>query len=238
MNKKNSIKKILNQAMAGGRLKAGMIILAMLFFAKISFAQQTTPPAASYVAPVLDTIRKTPRQARRDSIVFAKHAYFTDSSFSPRKATIRSALFPGLGQIYNKQYWKLPLVYAAVGITAGFYISNRATYREFKDAYYIRVADTGRISQIPAELAVYSTNSLKNNRDQFRKYSDLSIIAFFIAWGVNIVDATVTAHLKQFDVSDNLSLKINPNINFLKQPGLTFVLALKDKNKERTLISK
>ncbi len=228
-------------------LKGIACVTAIFLFCTIDFAQQPPPPLpppsslpATSVPPVLDTIHKSARRARRDSIIFAKHVYFTDSSFSPRKATIRSALLPGWGQIYNKQYWKLPFVYAAIGITAGFYISNRATYREFRNAYILEVVDSlpSTDPRIPAELQAYSVNSLKFNRDNFRKYSDLSIIAFFLAWGVNVIDATVTAHLKQFDVSDNLTLKINPNMNFLKQPGLTFTLAFKDKNKSPTLVSR
>jgi hypothetical protein len=238
MNKILSIKKLrspYNKILS----KFILLLLAIFLFAKDDFAQQPPPPTSS-VQPVLDTIHKSARRARRDSIIFAKQAYFADSNFSPRKATIRSALVPGWGQIYNKQYWKLPFVYAAVGITAGFYISNRATYRQFQNAYILEVVDNVSPTdpRIPKELQAYSVNSLKFNRDNFRKYSDLSIIAFLIAWGVNVADAAVTAHLKQFDVSDNLSFKINPTINFLKQPGLSFTLALKDKNKLPTLISK
>ncbi len=221
-------------------LKLMLLVLAIFIFAENNFAQQPPPPPTSSVQPVLDTVRKTPRQARRDSIVFAKHVYFSDSSFSPRKATIRSALIPGWGQIYNKQYWKLPFVYAAVGITAYFYFSNRATYREFRDAYILEYVDSVLPTdpRIPDDIKAYSINSLKFNRDNFRKFSDLSIIAFLMAWGVNVIDATVTAHLKQFDVSDKLSLKIDPNLKNIHQPGLTFTLAVKDKNKLPTLISK
>ncbi len=242
MKKNFRLKKQFYNRMIGVAFKRLVIVFAIFFFAKTTIAQQQPPPnpPTSHVQPVFDTIQKSPKRARRDSIIFAKHAYFSDSTFSPRKATIRSALVPGWGQIYNKQYWKLPLVYAAIGITAGFYISNSASYRELRNAYILEVVDSvpSTDPRIPVELQAYSINSLKFNRDNFRKYSDLSIIAFFIAWGVNVIDATVTAHLKQFDVSDNLSLKINPNINFLKQPGLTFTLAVKDKNKLPTLISR
>ena len=148
---------------------------------------------------------------------------------SPRKATLRSALIPGWGQAYNKQYWKIPLVYAVVGIPAGTYFYNNSWYKKSKVAYEIRLAkDTASFPSIDPKLEVLSTESLRFYRNEFRRSRDYSILYTLLAWGLTVVDATVSGHLKEFDVSDDLSLKINPII----QPGsnikgLSMVLALK-----------
>ncbi len=148
---------------------------------------------------------------------------------SPRKATLRSALIPGWGQAYNKQYWKIPLVYAVVGIPAGTYFYNNSWYKKSKVAYEIRLAkDTASFPSIVPKLQVLSTESLRFYRNEFRRSRDYSILYTLLAWGLTVVDATVSGHLKEFDVSDDLSLKINPMV----QPGsnikgLSMILAFK-----------
>lgn len=155
-----------------------------------------------------------------------KNAY--DSSFSPRKATIRSAIFPGLGQIYNRQYWKLPIVYGTIGTTAGIFFYNLKTYKELRQSYILKVDDdTANDKLIPYKYILLSPNSLKSYRDDFRRNIDYSVLVFLLAWGLNVVDATVSAHLKQFDVNDNLSLKIKPVLTADGRFGLGLVMNLK-----------
>lgn len=163
-----------------------------------------------------------------------KKTFYFDSSFSPRKATIRSAIIPGWGQIYNRQIWKLPLVYGALGTTAGFFIYNLNNYKELKSAYIAKL--NGREDEIPERLKPLTANSLKFYRDEFRKNVDYSALFFLIAWGLNVVDASVSAHLRQFDVSDNLSLKIMPKYFSNKQMGLTLALNIKEKRYKNILI--
>jgi hypothetical protein len=158
------------------------------------------------------------------------------SKHSPRKATFRSAVLPGWGQAYNREYWKIPLVYGALGVTAGFYIYNDSWYKKSKKAYEIRIEnDTSRFPEIDRQLEPLSTESLRFYRNEFRRTRDYSVLYFLLAWGLNVVDATVFAHLKDFDVSDDLSLRVQPNLDF-KTSGLTFVLAQKPTSKPRTMI--
>ena len=157
-----------------------------------------------------------------------KYKAVIDSNFSPRQATIRSAIFPGLGQIYNHQYWKLPLVYGAVGATAGIFFYNVKTYRELRHAYIIKTdKDSLNDNDLPRKYKVPSANSIKYNRDIFRRNVDYSVLAFLIAWGLNVVDATVSAHLKQFDVSDDLSLKVKPMLSADGRMGVGLVMNFK-----------
>lgn len=130
----------------------------------------------------------------------------------PRRATMLSLVLPGAGQFYNKSYWKMPIVYAGFGALAFFIRSNHIEYRKFSDDYNA-AADTSA-GTIPINYPFLSAQSLKANRDFHKKNRDLSIIGCVFWYGLQILDANVDAHLKEFDLDDNLSLKIDPTINY------------------------
>ncbi len=153
--------------------------------------------------------------------------------FIPRQATIRSAIIPGWGQIYNKKYWKLPLVYAAVGVPVYIFIYNRGWYTKTRDAAkMIATADTlDWRNRVDPRLHVFfpgqdALGSLLNYRNEYRRDMDYSILFLLLAWGLNVVDATVDAHLKGFDISEDLSLKIKPTIlTGTSTAGISLVLS-------------
>ncbi len=152
--------------------------------------------------------------------------------FDPRKATIRSAIIPGWGQIYNKKYWKLPLVWGALGTTAGVYFYNVKYYRLLKNAYIYRI--NGQDDLVDPEFKNLSTESIRSYRNSFRQNVDYSVLFFLLFWGLNVVDATVDAHLKAFDVSDDLSLQIKPGYSPLaKTSGISLVLNIGKNNKAK-----
>ena len=151
---------------------------------------------------------------------------------SPRKAIIRSAIIPGWGQIYNKKYWKLPLVYGALGATVYVFFDNLQIYRDsrfaYKAKYQASQGDSSLYNQIKPEYSIYSLESLRSNRDQFRKYIDYSVLFFVFFWGLNVVDAAVDGHLKAFDVSPDLSLKVKPGYSEMAgTKGVSIILAFK-----------
>lgn len=150
----------------------------------------------------------------------------------PRKATLRSAILPGWGQAYNKEYWKIPIVYGALAIPAATYLYNNKWYKKTRDAYNIVVNnDTAMFGTIDPKLQPLISNptSLQFYRNQFRKDRDYSTLWFIILWGLNVADATVFAHLKHFDVSDNLSMDIRPDFNpLLKSAGIGIVFNFKN----------
>ncbi len=173
-----------------------------------------------------------------DSVTPVSRAALNDSlrrAHSPRTAAIRSALLPGLGQIYNKKYWKLPIVWGAVGITGGIFNYNLKEYRKVRFAYFALLnKDTPSYTKVAPELQVFiaagdnGLSSLRTYRNEFRKNIDYSVLFFLLFWGLNVVDATVDAHLKGFDVSRELSLKLRPSINTVPNGiGLSLVLSLK-----------
>ena len=129
--------------------------------------------------------------------------------FNPRLATFRSAVIPGWGQIYNKKYWKLPLVYGALGTTAVVFIYNVKNYRLLRVAYKYKIdTDTSNDVLIDPKFKNLSAGAIRSYRNSFRQNVDYSVLFFIAFWGLNVADATVDAHLKEFDVNDNLSLQI------------------------------
>jgi hypothetical protein len=139
----------------------------------------------------------------------------------PHKATLYSTFCPGLGQIYNRKYWKLPLVYAAVGIPAYTYFYNRNWYKKCQYALTVLLngtTDSATLATVDPKLQGFVKNKLDNYireyRNEFRKDQDYSVIFFLLFWGLQIVDATVDAHLMNFDISPELSLHLR------EQPGV------------------
>ncbi len=120
---------------------------------------------------------------------------------APAKAAFYSAVLPGLGQAYNKQYWKIPLVYAALGSGAYFYLQNDSYYQSFRQAYF------NRINGLPDEYPQYSEDVLITAQQYYRRQRDTALILTILAYALNIIDANVSAHLKQWNVNDDLSFK-------------------------------
>ena len=156
----------------------------------------------------------------------------TVAKHNPRIATRRSALIPGWGQAYNKEYWKIPFVYGILAIPTVLYFYNDSYYKKTKFAYEARFKeahkDSSDVPFIDAQLKNLSITSLQSYRNSFRRDRDYSILWFLLAWGLQVADATVFAHLKQFDVSSDLSMEINPVFNpQTRTPGLGISLNVK-----------
>ena len=177
-----------------------------------------------------------------DSTSLRKNPAFDSAStspkFNPAKATLRSAILPGWGQAYTKRYLMIPIVYTALGVPAGFFIYNNTWYKRARFAYELKVdLDSLRFPEIHLVLRDLSPESLRFYRNDFRRNRDYSVLFFILAWGLNVVDATVFAHLKEFDVSDDLSMKIKPTFD-LKSTGVSFVIAPRNTTKHRVLTSR
>ena len=181
------------------------------------------------------SISATYAQSKKDSSILKQEkvedTIVKKGGFNPRIATKRSAIIPGWGQIYNKKYWKLPLVYGALGATAYIYFSNIKTYRLLRLAYTYKVDVTQvNIGLIDPQFKNYSVEALKVNRNAYRQNIDYSVLFFIIFWGLNVVDATVDAQLKGFDVNDNLSLHFNPGYSPLANTsGISLALDIHSK---------
>lgn len=124
----------------------------------------------------------------------------------PTTATLRSVVLPGLGQIYNEKYWKVPIVYAGIGGSIYFIDRNTRNYKKFRGALIAR-NDPDRTDDFEG---IYNEEQLRTLKETYRRWRDLSYISLVGFYVLQIVDANVDAHLHGFDVSDDLSLRIRP----------------------------
>lgn len=185
---------------------------------------------ASTAQRPLDTTLRRPANAAIQPPEAVVKAVLADTGHSPRKATLRSAILPGWGQAYNREYWKIPIVYGALSIPAITWVFNNNWYRRTREAFEIRaLADTPRFGNIHPQLRRLDAGSLLRYRNQYRRDRDYSVLWFLIIWGLNVVDATVFAHLKEFNVSDDLSLRVVPKVNGMRQPQMGLVLGFRQK---------
>ncbi|HRG92080.1 MAG TPA: DUF5683 domain-containing protein [Chitinophagaceae bacterium] len=174
---------------------------------------------------VIDSIPPAKKPMNHYDSAFAAH--------QPKKAAIRSAILPGLGQIYNKKYWKLPIVYGALGISGGIFFYNLKNYKDTRFAYKVKYnmrvfqTDSALFSKIKPNLQPLGEESLRFYRNQFRRDIDYSVLFMILLWGLNVVDAAVDAHLKTFDVSPDLSLQFKPGYSELARTnGLSLIIKI------------
>ena len=140
-----------------------------------------------------------------DSVQKAK-AIKKENYSEPRRASILSALLPGLGQAYNKKYWKIPVIYAGIGGLGYLFAFNNKEYNFYRKNL---IADNDSDPATNNETR-YSSEQLQTLKNQYKKSRDLAAIGISLIYLLNIIDANVDAHLKTFDVSDDLSIHIDP----------------------------
>jgi hypothetical protein len=128
---------------------------------------------------------------------------------SPTKATLMSVCLPGLGQVYNKKYWKVPVIYAGLGIMGYFIYSNANEYINYKCAYI--ESSRGNLDGNYSYLTVrYTKDELLSYREYYRRNLEITILITAVWYALNILDATVDAHLYTFNISDNLTMRVEP----------------------------
>ncbi len=167
--------------------------------------------------PIRTTVTQGPDSARVSTPAVPDSVRRTARLFGlkmtkPAKAGLLSALLPGTGQIYNRSWWKLPLVYGAVGGTVYGEIHYQRLYRSFADVYNART-DGDSTTNVETALTLNRTDEfVKRGVIVFRRQRDSFVGWIALAYGMQILDAVVTAHLRDFDVSDDLSLHWEPTL--------------------------
>lgn len=131
---------------------------------------------------------------------------------SPKKATWMSAALPSLGQFYNRRYWKPPIIYAGMGVAIYFLIDNQMKFIVARNSYRARLNVPGYT--VDTKYESLSSTQILADRDFYRNNRDYSIIAVGGVYLLNIIDAAVDAHLRTFDVSDDLSMKVRPSFQY------------------------
>jgi len=173
--------------------------------------------------------------AQNDSITLSKEMKVVEEKatlqteaydpLAPSRAAFYSAVLPGLGQAYNKKYWKIPVIYAGIASGVYFYIQNKTDYNRFRDAYKRRLAGfTDDEFYGTGTTAAISNNRLIDAQRSTQRNKDVSIIVSIGFYLFNIIDANVDAHLRQYDISDDLSITPKLNTTNIAQPsyGLSF----------------
>jgi hypothetical protein len=162
----------------------GMIGLFLLFSVIPAFSQS-------------DTIRLS----IPDSILEKQH--------SPTKASIMSLCLPGLGQIYNRKIWKVPIIYAGFGVFTYFIVTNADQYSTFKGAYTASINhdSTSKYNYLTER---YTSDDLLSARDYYRRNLEITCLLTIVWYILNVIDATVDAHLFTYNISKDISLKLDP----------------------------
>ena len=172
-----------------------LLIIAFCFLSFLSFSQDENKE----VIKIGDS-----EEVVLDNVVKSKPI----DPLAPSKAAFYSAVLPGLGQAYNKKYWKIPIVYAALGTGIYFYIDNKNEYNRYRDAYKRRLAgftDDEFYGNISNDALIRAQKTLRRN-------TEVSLLVTIGIYALNIIDANVDAHLLQFNVDEYLAIK--PLFNF------------------------
>ena len=126
---------------------------------------------------------------------------------NPKKAGLYSAIVPGLGQMYNRQYWKIPVVYAGLAIAGYYFIDNLNNYQTYRKAYIGRVNNPYPTDKY---VGIYTIDQLQQLQNDYNKYLDLTVLFSSLGYALQVLDAITSAHLKNFDISRDISMKMTP----------------------------
>ncbi len=214
-----------------------LVSLVLLSFHVVCQAQNDTIPSSFKGADSSLIKKKLAKEKQHTADSLAREARHIKS---PHKATMLSTFVPGAGQIYNRKYWKAPLCWAAVGIPAYTYFYNKGWYKKCQRAISLLDPYTNAglnypitgdsINLVDPKLRSFMVlggeQQLLSYRNEFRKDQDYSLLFFILLWGLNIVDATVDAHLTSFDVSNQLSLHLEQPSESVGSTGMGLALVL------------
>lgn len=164
----------------------------------------------------------------QDSLLIKKAVL---NPLAPSKAAFYSAILPGLGQIYNKRYWKVPIVWGAIGGSIYAYTWNNDNYQRFRTAFKSRQAGfTNDEFNGEGSLPFFDLDRLENQQERFQRDRDLWLVVAIGMYALNIIDANVDAHLKQFNIDDDLSIDFEPFLDLnqvTNTPSYGMVLTVK-----------
>lgn len=145
---------------------------------------------------------------------------------APSRAAFLSAIFPGLGQIYNRRYWKAPIVWGALGTSIAVYSFNNTQFNRARDEFKIRLAGLDG----DPDLDRLDNGDLQDAQENSQEQRDLALLVTILLYALNVVDANVDAHLKQFNVDEKLSMKVKPFLEYnqvIAQPDFGIALSIK-----------
>ena len=181
-------------------------LLLFVFGIALAAMAQTGSTAMDSTADAMDTTRALDWRARHQ----------------PARATLYSAILPGAGQVYNRKYWKVPIVLGGLGVSYWFIRDNDEQYKRYKAAYLDVV--NGRADEFGGQ---YSGDQLRNVADTYYRWRDLSYVALGLVYALNIVDASVDAYFVRFDVSNDLTMRAGPSLGMAAQGAAGISLSVR-----------
>lgn len=193
------------------------IVLAFItfFFCLTSLHSAAQDSLANETMTIADTVAVV----KKDSTV--KKKFEPD----PKRAGLFSALVPGLGQCYNRQYWKMPIVYAAMGTTIYLVVKRNNEYQRYRKAYVSRIADEANSDD--EFQGILSTAAIKQYQDEAKQNMDMMVVFTVIGYAGQIMEAIAGAHLRNFDISKDLSMQFRPVITPVNTFGVGLVVNFK-----------
>lgn len=218
MTSEESLKNSINNC-----LKWVAVLAALLLISPLSAQRDTTSTQMPGKQKRVEVPTNSGTISGEEAVEPDRSGFFTELR-SPRKAALFSAVLPGLGQAYNRKYWKIPILYAGFGVAAWYLNDNLTNIRLYKDAFIAE--NDGNPTTI--NNTGFNTDQLQRLIDQYTEWRDLSYIAFGIIYILNIIDASVDAHLFYFDVNEDISMNLRPHWSpfMFMGPGLTLTLKL------------
>lgn len=154
----------------------------------------------------------SPASAQESSDTSASEADTIIYTHSPKKATVFSAVLPGLGQVYNKKVWKVPIIYAGFGALGYFVSFNNRYYKKFKSAYQMRLNNDPNFNNVYPEYSYLTDQSLQLAMNTYRRWRDMNAMGFIALYVLQVIDANVDANFFYYDISKDITLKVSPGV--------------------------
>lgn len=171
-----------------------------------SYAQATTDTVITQAAPPTKKVNII-----SDSLALNDTMPRTKAKFEPiaKRAGLYSAIIPGAGQLYNRQYWKIPIVVAGMGAVVYFFRENLQLHQDYRKAYLQRIQDPNNLALYPQ----YNADQLRQLQDNYRQSMDMTVLFGILAYAAQVMDAVASAHLKNFDISRDISMNMKPVVH-------------------------
>jgi len=200
-------------------MKFFLTTLCILFFSNLHAQQPDSLRILTDSIPTTTPDSSAVLEKKKDGFV---RRFFAKDYPKPRRAALLSLILPGAGQAYNKRWWKLPIVYGVLGGMVWLEVDNVKQYRELRDNYRLLVDGDPNTNPTEPPYNQIDATSMKTYRDQWRRYVEQTSLFLGLAYLLQVTDAFVDAHLRSFDVSDDLSLRFQPKMDATPGFGATF----------------
>ncbi len=179
-----------------------------ILFAQNNMYAQTGPDSNRRSVSVVDTagnLSKAAIVSSNLSSISKPHKFQPN----PKRAGLYSAILPGLGQFYNRQYWKVPVIYAGLAVAGYFFVDNLNNYQSYRKAYVARINNPYYTDKY---TNIYSSEQLQQLQNDYNKFLDMTVLFTGIGYTLQILEAMTGAHLKNFDISRDISMQVQPMV--------------------------